>query len=102
MDAEAREQGLTGEARHRPRQQKAPELLQKIKADIEAAKPGALPGGALEGACEYALEIWQRLTCFLQYPELERFWEVGRLYGSWPLTALESAKPTSGPKATYP
>jgi hypothetical protein len=35
----------------------APELLQKIKADIEAAKPGALPGGALEGACEYALGI---------------------------------------------
>ena len=71
VDAEAREQGLTVEARHRLRQQKAPELLQKIKADIEAAKPGALPGGALEGACEYALGIWQRLTCFLQYPELE-------------------------------
>ena len=49
----------------------APELLQKIKADIEAAKPGALPGGALEGACEYALGIRQRLTCFLQYPELD-------------------------------
>jgi transposase len=71
VDAEAREQGLTVEARHRLRQQKAPELLQKIKADIEAAKPGALPGGALEGACEYALGIWQRLTCFLEYPELE-------------------------------
>jgi len=71
VDAEAREQGLTVEARHRLRQQKAPELLQKIKADIEAAKPGALPGGALEGACEYALEIWPRLTCFLEYPELE-------------------------------
>ena len=71
VDGEAREQGLSVEARHRLRQQKAPELLEKIKAAMEAAKPGALPGGALEGACEYALGIWPRLTCFLEYPELE-------------------------------
>jgi len=71
VDAEAREQGLSVEARHRLRQQKAPELLEKIKAAIEAAKPGALPGGALEKACQYALGLWPRLTCFLQYPELE-------------------------------
>ena len=50
---------------------KAPELLQKIKTAIEAAKPGALPGGALEGACEYAMGIWPRLIRFLEYPELE-------------------------------
>jgi hypothetical protein len=71
VDGEAREQGLSVEARHGLRQQKAPELLEKIKAAIEAAKPGALPGGALEKACEYALGLWPRLTCFLQYPELE-------------------------------
>lgn len=71
VDAEAREQGLSVEARHRLRQQKAPELLEKIKAAIEAAKPGALPGGALENACEYAIGIWPRLICFLEYPELE-------------------------------
>ena len=71
VDAEAREQGLSVEARHDLRQQKAPELLEKIKAAIEAAKPGALPGGALEKACHYALGLWPRLTCFLQYPELE-------------------------------
>jgi len=71
VDAEAREQGLSVEARHRLRQQKAPELLAKIKAAIEAAKPGALPGGVLEKACEYAIGIWPRLICFLQYPELE-------------------------------
>jgi hypothetical protein len=52
------------------RQQKAPGLLEKIKAAIEAAKPGALPGGALEKACQYDLGLWPRLTCFLQYPEL--------------------------------
>ena len=71
VDAEARAQGLSAEARHQLRQQKAPELLEKIKAAIEGAKPGALPGGALEGACEYALGIWPRLICFLEYPELE-------------------------------
>jgi hypothetical protein len=46
VDAEAREQGLSLEVRHRLRQQKAPELLEKIKAAIEAAQAGALPGGA--------------------------------------------------------
>ena len=59
------------EARHRLRTTKSSRAIEKIKADIEAAKPGALPGGALEGACEYALGIWQRLTCFLEYPEFE-------------------------------
>ena len=71
VDGEAREQGLSVEARHSLRQQKAPGLLERIKAAIEAAKPGALPGGALEKACDYALGLWPRLTCFLQYPELE-------------------------------
>ena len=71
VDAEAREQGLSVEARHDLRQQKAPALLEKIKAAIEAAKLGALPGGALEKACQYALGLWPRLTRFLAYPELE-------------------------------
>lgn len=71
VDGEARAQGLNVEARHRLRQQKAPELLEKIKAAIAAARAGALPGGALENACEYALGIWPRLTRFLEYPELE-------------------------------
>jgi transposase len=71
VDAEAREQGLSVEARHRLRQQKAPELLEKIKAAIAAALPGALPGGVLENACQYALGLWPRLTRFLEYPDLE-------------------------------
>ena len=70
-DAEAREQDLSLEARHRLRQQKAPEQLEKIKAAIEAAQAGALPGGALESACQYTIAIWSRLTRFLEYPELE-------------------------------
>ena len=71
VDAEAREQGLNVEARHRLRQQKAPGILEKINVAIEAARARALPGGALHKACEYVLGIWPRLTRFLQYPELE-------------------------------
>jgi hypothetical protein len=71
VDGEAREQGLSLEARHQLRQQKAPELLEKIKTVIEAARAGALPGGLLAKACQYMLGHWPRLTCFLQYPELE-------------------------------
>jgi transposase len=71
VDGEARENDLSLEARHRLRQQKDPELLGQIKAAIEAARAGALPGGVLANACQYTLGHWPRLTCFLQYPELE-------------------------------
>ena len=71
VDGEARERGLSLEERHQLRQQKAPELLEKIKTAVEAARAGALPGGLLAKACQYTLGQWTRLTCFLQYPELE-------------------------------
>ncbi|MGA9206537.1 MAG: IS66 family transposase [Terriglobales bacterium] len=71
IDAEAREHGLSGEARHQLRQQRAPGCLGKLKAEIEAAQAGALLGGALEKACKYTLGLWPRLTRFLDYPELE-------------------------------
>jgi hypothetical protein len=31
----------------------------------------ALPGGALAKACNYTLTLWDKLTRFLEYPELE-------------------------------
>jgi len=71
VDTEAQQQGLSVEERDRLRQQRAPGLLDKIKGSIEAAKLGALPGGALENACQYALTIWPRLTRFLEHPEVE-------------------------------
>src|SRR5258708_39231883 len=55
VDGEARENGLSLEARHRLRQQKDPELLEKIKAAIETARARALPGGVLANACQYTL-----------------------------------------------
>jgi transposase len=71
IDAQARREGLDQAARHTLRQQQAPDLLDEIKARIEAARSTALPASALAKACRYTLTLWQKLTRFLQYPELE-------------------------------
>ena len=46
-------------------------LLDDIRSKIEAAQSAALPSSALSKACQYALALWKKLTCFLEYPELE-------------------------------
>lgn len=71
IDALAREQKMTLGTRYTLRQEKAPAVLAAIRALIESARTGALPGGALGKACQYTLGLWPRLTRFLQYPELE-------------------------------
>ena len=71
VDAEAREGGLTQEARHLLRLQKAKPLLEQLQADLEAARARALPNSVLAKACSYTLTLWGRLTRFLDYPELE-------------------------------
>jgi hypothetical protein len=71
IDAQARAGGLTQEARHELRLQKAKPLLQPLKAGIEAARAGALPQSALAKACNYTLTLWGRLTRVLDYPEVE-------------------------------
>jgi len=71
IDAEARCQGLSLEARHALRQEQSRPLLDVIRKQIEAARSTALPGGALAKACNYSLTLWQKLTRFLEYPELE-------------------------------
>jgi hypothetical protein len=71
IDAAAREQNMTLEARHALRQNQAPAVLNAIRTMIEAARAGALPGGAMGKACQYTLGLWPRLTRFLQHPELE-------------------------------
>ncbi|MBV8899604.1 MAG: transposase [Verrucomicrobia bacterium] len=53
------------------RLQKAPPLLEQLKAGLEAARAGALPQSALAKACNYTLTLWGRLTRFLDYPEVE-------------------------------
>jgi transposase len=71
IDAEARHQGLSLEARHALRQEKARPLLDGLRKQIETARSHALPGGALSKACHYTLALWGKLTRFLEYPELE-------------------------------
>jgi transposase len=71
IDAEARRQALSLEARDALRQQQSRPLLGVIQKQIEAARSTALPGGALSKACNYTLNLWPKLTRFLEYPELE-------------------------------
>jgi hypothetical protein len=70
-DQKAREQGLSREARHAQRLEKAQPLLEQIKSEVEAARSGALPKSVLAKACNYTLMLWTRLTRFLEYPQLE-------------------------------
>ena len=71
IDAEARRQALSLEARDALRQEHSRPLLDGIRKQIEAARSAALPGGALAKACNYTLTLWDKLTRFLEYPELE-------------------------------
>jgi hypothetical protein len=71
IDAEARAKEMDLTARHQLRQQRATPLLEEIRRQMEAAQTNALPAGALAKACRYTLALWQKLTRFLQYPELE-------------------------------
>lgn len=71
IDAQARQQGLSLEARDVLRQEKARPLLEVIRQQIEAASGRVLPGSRLAKACKYTLSLWDKLTRFLEYPELE-------------------------------
>jgi transposase len=71
IDAEARQQGLGLEARQALRLEKSKPLLEIIRGLVEAACKTALPASALGKACHYTLTLWERLTRFLEYPELE-------------------------------
>jgi transposase len=71
IDAEARREGMSLEARHALRQAQSRPLLDEIRKQVEAARSTALPAGALAKACNYTLALWQKLSRFLEYPELE-------------------------------
>ena len=71
IDADARQRGLSLESRHALRQEKAKPLLDSIRQQVEAARCSALPASALGKACHYTLTLWEKLTRFLEYPELE-------------------------------
>ena len=71
IDALAREQNLDHAARHALRQERTRPLLETIRLEIEAARDVALPSSALGRAANYTLALWNKLTRFIEYPELE-------------------------------
>jgi hypothetical protein len=71
IDAQAREQKLDLAARHSLRQQEAPSVLNEIRGHILATRQTVLPGSKAGQACKYTLTLWEKLTRFLEHPELE-------------------------------
>jgi transposase len=71
IDARARDEKMDHKARHALRHQEAPPLLDKIHAQILALTKNVLPKSAAGEACTYTVKLWKKLTCFLEYPELE-------------------------------
>jgi transposase len=71
IDARARNEKMDHAARHVLRQQEAPPLLAKISVQILALSKNVLPKSAAGEACAYTVKLWKKLTCFLEYPELE-------------------------------
>jgi hypothetical protein len=71
IDARARDEKMDHTARQALRQQEAPPLLDKIQAQILAMSKNVLPKSAAGEACAYTVKLWKKLTCFLEYPELE-------------------------------
>jgi transposase len=71
IDSEARQRGLSLEARQTLRLENARPLLDAIRKQIETARAMALPASALGKACQYTLHLWEKLTRFLEHAELE-------------------------------
>lgn len=71
IDAEARAENMDHAARHASRLEKTPALLDDIRAQILTVQKTALPKSAAGKAANYTLALWDKLTRFLQYPELE-------------------------------
>jgi len=71
IDAQARDESMDHAARHMLRMERAPSVLSELKAQIEAASRTALPSSPLGKASSYTLRLWDKLTRFLDYRELE-------------------------------
>ena len=71
IDAKAREENLDLAARNARRQEMARPLLQQIKVRLLEGREKALPKSCFGKACRYALNLWDKLTRFLDHPELE-------------------------------
>jgi transposase len=71
IDRSALERGMDHAARHELRQEQSRPLVEMIHQKIEGAWVAALPSSSLAKGAKYTLSLWERLTRFLEYPELE-------------------------------
>jgi len=71
VDAEARDAGMDYDARHVLRGERSRPLLLAMKKEMESARAAVLPASAPGKAVNYTLGLWDKLTRFLEYPELE-------------------------------
>ena len=71
IDAQARNEKMDHSARHALRHEKAPPLLDEIRTHILETSKAVLPSSAAGKACRYTLALWQKLTRFLDHPDLE-------------------------------
>jgi transposase len=71
VDAEARKQGMDETARHPLRSERSRPLLKILREELEAAARSALPSSALGKGVNYTLSLWQKLTRFLDHPQIE-------------------------------
>ncbi|MFZ0746834.1 MAG: IS66 family transposase [Terracidiphilus sp.] len=71
IDRGAREQNPDHAQRDVLRQERAPELLERLRTAALTLKKTTLPKSAAGQAANYTLSYWSKLTVFLKYPELE-------------------------------
>jgi transposase len=71
VDAEARAAGMDHGARHVLRGERSRRLLDVMKQEMGTARAAVLPASALGKAVSYTLSLWEKLTRFLEHPELE-------------------------------
>jgi transposase len=71
IDAKARDENMDLVARDALRQQQAKPLLDEIRARLLGGRDQALPKSCLGKACRYTIKLWDKLTRFLDHPELE-------------------------------
>ena len=71
VDAEARAAGMDHEARHALRGKRSGPVLEAMKKEMETAQAAVLPASALGKAVSYTLSLWDKLTRFMEHPELE-------------------------------
>jgi transposase len=71
VDAEARKEGMDETARHALRNERSRPLLKILREELETAPRSALPSSALGKGVNYILSLWQKLTRFLDHPQIE-------------------------------